>query len=143
MTDVEAAIGLVQLDLLPERVKRRRENAGMLNQLLGRVKGITSPLVHEDVEHSYHQYTVLIDPEIVGRSRDEFAEFLKGEGIGTGVHYPRPLHLQPGFDGIAEPVKLPVSEELANRVLSIPVHPGVEPDDVERIADAIRCAQGS
>jgi len=137
MTDIAAAIGLVQLDLLAERVERRRKNAHELTERLAGVPGITTPLVQEGAEHSFHQYTILLDPTTIGADRDEFAKALNGDGIGTGVHYPRPLHQQPAFERCADPVRLPIAESLTERVLSLPIHPDVGVPEIERIAEAV------
>ena len=86
------------------------------------------------------QYTVLV--ERVGR--DALAAALKGEGIPTAVYYPIPLHRQSAYRH--SPVaggRLPVAEQLARHVLSLPMHPYLEPETQAYIADAIRRAAGN
>lgn len=140
LTEVEAAIGLKQLERLDERVRRRRENAAFLTERLSRLDGIQTPYVPEGVEHSYHQYSILVDPETLGRTRDELARALHEQGVGTGVHYPRPIHKQPAFERLLGEQHLPVSERVAERILSLPVHPALTRDDLERICTAVERA---
>lgn len=140
MTDVEAAIGVEQLEKLPGFLEARRRNAELLDDGLRHVPGIRIPAVPDAVEHSYHQYTVLVDPDEIGMSRDDLKEALKVKGVGTGVHYPRSIHEQPAFVERLGKVTLPVCEEYSQRVLSLPVHPGVEERDIKVITEAIQSA---
>jgi dTDP-4-amino-4,6-dideoxygalactose transaminase len=124
MTDIHAAIGRVQLRKLPEWNIRRRRRAVMYNEKL---VGVVTPSSRPGSEHVYHQYTVVV-PD--GR-RDELAERLGQRGIGTGVYYPTPVHLLPAF---RSNVSLPVSEALARQVLSLPVYPSLDEEDLETVA---------
>jgi perosamine synthetase len=134
MTDVEAAIGVKQLEKLDEFILRRRENAAYLNERLRKIEEITLPFVNEGVEHSYHQYTILLHLNKLTCTRDEFKENLKDEGVGSAVHYPLPLHKQPVFKKMCGEISLPVSEDLSNRVLSLPVYPQLSNKELEVIA---------
>lgn len=138
MTDVEAAIGLEQLRKLDHFVQRRRENAAYLTERLSKIEGIITPFVPEGVEHSYHQYTILLELDKLNHTRDEFVHALKEEGIGTGVHYPRPLHKQPAFQAMFEDNSLPLSEEISGKILSLPVHPHLRQDDLDKIIGGVR-----
>jgi len=140
MTDVEAAIGLEQLKKLDRFVQRRRENAAYLTEQLSKIEGIITPFVPEGVEHSYHQYTILLDLDKVNCSRDEFVASLREEGIGTGIHYPRPLHKQPAFEAMLGNSSLPVSEGISERILSLPVHPHLGRDDLDKITSGVHKA---
>ncbi len=143
MTDVEAAIGLEQLRKLDQFVQRRRENAAYLTEGLSKIQGIIPPFVPEGVEHSYHQYTLLLDLHKSNCTRDEFVEALKDEGIGTGVHYPKPLHKQPAFEAMLGNNSLPVSEEISNRILSLPVRPGLGEEELKQIVHGTRVVLAS
>lgn len=138
-TDVNSAIGLVQLERLPGWVRQRRENAHLLSARLSSVDGVVTPREPAGTEHSYHQYTILLDDSEGGAARDRVAARMLERGVETGVHYPRPLHHQPVLqqDG-GEVPELPVSERLARTVLSLPVHPGLSPRDVEVVAQAVQ-----
>ena len=143
MTDVEAAIGLEQLDRLGEMVSRRRANAARLDAGLSAVPGVVTPHVDENVEHSYHQYTIRVALDSVPNARDQLIAHLKDRGINTGVHYPRPINLQPAFVAAYGPMPCPTCEALAGEVLSLPVHPGLNSDDVERIILGVCEAMGN
>ncbi len=140
MTDIEAAIGIEQLKKLDEFVRKRRQNAEYLTRGLSEIEGILPPSVEENVEHSYHQYTILLDLDKLGCTRDEFVEVLGEEGIGAGVHYPRPLHKQPVFENMLGDVSLPVSEDISRRILSLPVYPGLSEQDLEKIVRGVERA---
>ena len=127
MTDVHAAIGRVQLERLPEWTRRRQANARLLDDQL---EGVTVPPVADHATHVYHQYTIR-----VGDDRDGFAHALAEEhGVGTGVYYPIPNHRLPSF-GLT--LDLPQTEQAAREVLSLPVHPALSDDDLDRIVTAV------
>jgi dTDP-4-amino-4,6-dideoxygalactose transaminase len=134
MTEVEAAIGLAQLDRIDELVAKRRSNGAYLTAELAAVDGLREQLIPDGVEASYHQYSVVLEPGAFSCSRDEFLEALRAEGVGCAVHYPRPIHTQPAF-GVD--VSLPVSEDLAERIFSMPVHPGLTDEELRAIPRAV------
>lgn len=138
MTDVEAAIGRAQLRRLDELNATRRENAAFLTSELCDLPGVSPPTVPDPVGHTFHQYTVTLDLDVLECTRDEFAEGLEAAGVDTGIHYPRPLHRQPAFDGISPHARLPVSERLCDRVLSLPVHPNLDPDQLEYVVENVQ-----
>lgn len=135
MTDLEAAIGRAQLQKLPDFVSKRRNNAAVLNDGLRDVDGVTIPFVPDDIEHSHHQYTILLDTDFLGCSRSDFQKALEERGVGTAVHYPRPLHEQPGFGDIN--VSLETAESICDQVLSLPVYPKLTEDDIVQIINGI------
>lgn len=139
LTDIQAAIGLGQLERLADNVRVRRRNAAYLNERLADLPGVSLPFELEGSGHAYHQYTVQIDPNSAGTTRDDLAKALQEAGIETAVHYSRPLHRQPLFAS-ADTANLPTSERLAQRVLSLPIHPHLTIADLERIAFAVRNA---
>jgi len=137
MTNVEAAIGLMQVQKLDAFITKRRQNASDLTESLSQMEGIIPPFVAKEVEHSYHQYTILLELNKLNCTRDEFVNALKKEGIGTGVHYPKPLHKQPAFEKMLGNNTLPVSETVSKRVLSLPVYPALEKDDIGSIIQGV------
>ncbi len=137
MTDVEAAIGVEQLRKWDDFIEKRRGNAHYLTKGLSRMEGITTPFSEEYVKHSYHQYTILLDTKRLPGTRDEFVAGLKEEGIGTGVHYPRPLHRQPVYEDSSRDLSLPVSEEISETVLSLPMYPSLEKTELDLIIQGI------
>jgi perosamine synthetase len=142
LTDVQAALGLGQLQRLPGFLARRRENARFLTSRLGELPGVTPPFVPDTSRHSFNQYCVLVNADGAGIDRDTLARRLLDRGVETAVHYPRPLHRQPLFARDPGGVVLPVSEDLSARILALPVHPKLDQTDLEQVvravADAVR-----
>ena len=134
MTDIGAAIGRVQLGRLPEFNRRRQENAAYLTAELD-APGVRPPATADDRTHVFHQYVVTIGDECP-HSRDAFAGRLRERGIGSAVHYPIPVHEQPLYRGVAAPGACPTAADLARRVLSLPVHPGIGPAELEQVVEA-------
>ena len=142
LTDVQAAIGLVQLERLPGLVEQRRQHARQLSHTLDAVEGVRPPVEQPGTIHSYHQYTVVVDGSGDGVKRDALSSALRASGIETAIHYPTPLHRQPVFERETSGISLPVSERLSSSVLSLPVHPALSSRDVEHVGDAVRAAMG-
>lgn len=141
MTDVEAAIGRKQLERLENMLTVRRRNAELLNDGLKTVPGILPQRLTQGGDHAWHQYCVRIDASIFGMDRDKLAAKLQEEGIATGVHYPRGLNRQPIFQKLYGDEPLPVTDLLATQILALPLHHGLDVDDVSRIADAVASAR--
>jgi dTDP-4-amino-4,6-dideoxygalactose transaminase len=137
MTDISAAIGLAQLKKIDEYNDRRIENAAALTGRLRDTRGLVTPSVRDGCRHVFHQYTVRITPDF-GLPRDEVIQRLNSAGIGTGVYYPVPIHMQQYYRSIGYSESHPVSELLAKEVISLPVHPSVTPQEISFIADTIR-----
>ena len=128
---MKAAILLVKLKQLDEFSQRRRDNATQYNELLADVPVVT-PYVADHRVHAYHQYTLLSD------QRDELAAFLHERGVGCGIYYPLPLHLQPCFASLGhQEGSMPVAEDTCRRVLSLPCHPMLTKDDLEYVSSCI------
>jgi dTDP-4-amino-4,6-dideoxygalactose transaminase len=134
LTDIAAAIGRAQLAKLDRFNERRRRNASVLDEGLASVSGVTTPRERRGYRHVYHQYTIRID-----RDRDGFQQRLREHGIGTAIHYQVPVHRQPLYQGLGyRDVSLPLSEAAAAQVLSLPVHPALTDEDLDRIVEAVR-----
>lgn len=141
LSDLHAAIGLSQLSQLDEFTARRQHNAAYLSQHIQRPGVITPMQTDQASSHVWHQYTVRI---IVGEgmaltcTRDEVVQKLTAAGVGSGVFYPIPAHLQRhlierGLGG----GHFPVAEQLAHEVVSLPVHPALTDVDLEKIVEAV------
>lgn len=127
MTDIHAAIGRVQLTKVGGWTKQRQDNAAFLSSNL---EGVTPPAVLDGAVHVYHQYTVRVPQD-----RDGLAKALKEEyNVGSGMFYPVPNHRLKPFQ--AE-VELPNTEQAALECLSLPVHPSLSQEDLERIVTAV------
>jgi dTDP-4-amino-4,6-dideoxygalactose transaminase len=133
MTDLAAAIGLVQLGHLEAWNQARIANAAALS---AKITAVETPKVREGDRHVFHQYTVRIQGD-----RDGFQQRLQEAGVGSAVHYPVPIHRQPIMQqmGFGE-ADVPVAEAAAEAVLSLPVHPSLTPGDVDYIAETVNQA---
>ncbi len=130
MTDVHAAIGLPQLAKLESFNETRIANASFLSEHL---QGVVTPAVPKGRRHVFHQYTVRVTR---GR-RDPVQAALTAKGIGTGVYYPVPLHMQRVYLAQGDGGFFPESERAAQEVLSLPVHPGLSRGDLETIVEEV------
>jgi len=131
MTDISAAIGLCQLKKLPEFNRRRIENAKYLNKLIHNERIIT-PKVRENCKHVFHQYTTRVMSD-----RDKIVDILNEKGIGTGIYYPIPIHKQKLYNDLGYNESLPISEKLANEVISLPIHPSVTRENLGYISSVL------
>jgi len=136
MTNIQGAIGLVQIKKLDKFIEDRIENAEFLNSHI-KARGITTPYRDPGVVHVYNQYVVKVEKEFP-RTREELMVQLQEKGIGSAVHYPKPVYMQPIYKemGYAQD-QCPVAEEVSSRVMSLPVHPALSEDDLEYIAETI------
>ncbi len=132
MTDIAAALGLVQLRKLPGFNRARRRNAAYLSERFQGLRWLEVPPYPADRLPVFHQYTVRV------RDRDKFCAHLAARGVGYGIHYPLPLHRQPLYRQLGYGrVSLPESERAAQEVVSLPVHPGLTSRDLETIAEVV------
>ncbi len=125
MTELQAALGLVQLEKLPEWTRQRIANARYFDE---RLNNVITPKVRGGYVHVYHQYTIRVRGD-----RDEALQRLTKGGIGARVYYPLPVHQQPLYTRLGFNDSLPVSERISREVLSIPVHPGLTQAELDEI----------
>jgi perosamine synthetase len=150
MTEIAAAIGLVQIEKLERFTQRRIANAMFLTEGLGRA--VQTPLARPGYRHVYHQYTIRVPED---QDRDGWAKELQARGIGTGIHYPLAIHQQPFYQENRDKFRcvrssehkeldreLPVAETAAEQVLSLPVHPALSEDDLAAVVREVRALCG-
>ncbi len=130
MTDIQGALGNAQIGKLEGFNARRIENAAYLSERLRDYVPI--PVTRPGHRHVYHQYTIRTRGD-----RDQWARTLAERGVGTGVHYPRPIHKQPYYIEQGFDMSLPVAEAAAAQVLSLPVHPALTERELERVAQEV------
>ncbi|TVP44302.1 MAG: DegT/DnrJ/EryC1/StrS family aminotransferase [Gemmatimonadales bacterium] len=130
---LQAAILRVKLPHLDEWARARRENACAYHGGLDEVAEVRLPEVMTGNFHVYNQFTIRVE------QRDELREHLAGEGIGSGIYYPVPLHLQECFAGLGgREGMLPETERACREVLSLPIFPELGEDRLRRVIDAVR-----
>jgi dTDP-4-amino-4,6-dideoxygalactose transaminase len=129
---LQAAILRVKLRHLDEDNAARQSVAQQYNDYLIGLP-LQLPELQGNVTHVYHQYVVR------GQERDSLKNFLDSYKIGTAIHYPAPVHLQPAYQARVPLGKrgLPVTEQLCGEILSLPMHPFLTAEEVQRTAEAI------
>lgn len=131
ITDIQAAIGVVQLNKLNASNEKRIENAKYLNKKLKNIKGIITPEIKNNKKQVFHQYTTIITSEFPF-SRDTLVKKLNKRGVECGVYYPLPIHKQESMLRYNK-LKLPIAEKLSSQVLSLPINPSVSHRDLDFI----------
>ncbi|MEX1258722.1 MAG: DegT/DnrJ/EryC1/StrS family aminotransferase [Gemmatimonadota bacterium] len=130
---LQAAVLRVKLGHLERWTEGRRRNAASYGDALADVAEVFLPKESAGTFHVYNQYTIRAE------RRDALRGFLQERGIGTGVYYPVPLHLQPCFAELGgRPGTFPVAERLCEEVLSLPIFPELGEDRLAQVSDAIR-----
>ncbi len=130
---IQAAVLHVKLRHLPGWTELRRARAAEYDRRLGSMAEVTTPVAKPDRFHVYNLYTVR------AQRRTALRDHLAKRGIGTGVYYPLPLHLQPCFRGLGyEAGQFPQAERAAEEVLSLPLFPELTPAEQGRVVAAIQ-----
>jgi len=138
MTDVQSAIGLWQLRKQERFHRRRVEIVEAYTQAFGAEEALEPPVQRAYVEHAWHLYVLRLRPELLRIGRDRFIDELTARNIGTSVHF-IPIHLHPYYRkkyGYV-PGDFPVALANFERLLSLPLHPGLTDQDVSDVIDAV------
>nr|PZN50570.1 MAG: hypothetical protein DIU68_18105 [Chloroflexota bacterium] len=138
MTDIQAAIGLVQLKRLDAMQARRREIVAQYQTAFAEFEELEIPTERPDVESAWHLYVLRLHLEKLKITRGQFIEELKNRNIGTSVHF-IPIHLHPYYRDKYDwkPEDFPVAYREFQRVISLPLHPGLSDEDVEDVIAAV------
>lgn len=139
MTDLHAALGLRQLERLADMQRRRGEVVALYRHGLGGMDALDLPGARPHVESAWHLFPVRLRPEALPVDRQGFIEALGERNIGTSVHF-IPVHLHPFYrDRYGyRPQDFPVALAAYERLVSLPLHPGLSDDDVSDVVDAVR-----
>lgn len=130
---LQAAVLRVKLRHLDDWNSARQRAAHAYDKLLKGMDGIVTPNAANDRTHVYHLY-VIQHPR-----RDALMSYLHEQGISAGLHYPTPVHLQPCYESLNVPRNsLPVTESIAQRVLSLPMYPEITSEQIEFVCDQVR-----
>lgn len=144
LTDLAAGLGLHQLARVDEGLRRRQAVWARYDAAFADLPVDTPAPEEPGTLHARHLYTLMVDRERAGLSRDELARRLRARRIGTGVHYVA-VHLQPYYRkryGL-RPEAFPESTWISERTLSLPLSAGLSDDDVEDVVSAVRDALGA
>jgi perosamine synthetase len=137
MSELHAAVGIVQLSRLDEFIAVRRRVAALYDEALERIGGVTPFVVGNGCEPNYYKYVAFLDD---GIDRLQVKEALRARGVSpSGEVYETPLHLQPVFAHLG-PDHLPVAEDVCRRHLCLPIHSDMTSDEAGRVVDALGAA---
>ena len=133
LDEIQAAILRVKLKYLSAENVRRREIAKLYDDALSG-RNFRLPKSKPGIEHIFHQYVIRIS------RRDDLKTFLEKRGIGTAIHYPVPVHLQPAYESrlFVPKTGLPRTENAAREILSLPMHPQLSDADAKCVAQALQ-----
>lgn len=139
MTDMQAALGVSQLNKLDFFKKRRREVIAMYNKAFADMRYLKTPYEPENVCSCFHLYVTQIDFESLGKSRVQVMKELRDKDIGTQVHY-IPVPTQPYYKNTFgyKDGDYPVAEKYYEQELSLPLYPGLSDDDVNTVIKAVK-----
>ena len=156
MTEIQGAIGAVQLNRLDDYIALRRLRAHQLTELLARVDALVPPFEPPEVVHVFYKYILRLDRRVLSVPAQEFAAAMRREGIPCTRRYPTPLHQQPvfvhhrGLAGGSAPFEppwyagethygtgCPVAESLPEDLITIPMRPTYQEQDIADIASAL------
>jgi dTDP-4-amino-4,6-dideoxygalactose transaminase len=142
MEAIQGAVLGVKLNYLNQWTEGRRRVAKRYYELMSDIKEIVLPKEMDYAKHVYHLFVIkVVEQRKEGKAykRDDLQKFLNENGIATGLHYPIPLHLQPCFQHLGyKRGDFPVSEELADNCLSLPMYAELEDNQVEYIVSKVR-----
>ena len=137
LDNLQAALLSLRLERLERENERRRRTARLYRELLCDLPLSLPAPEPDDAVHVSHLFVIEVS------ERDRVAGELRRAGIATGVHYPTPIHLQPGWRDLGyAPGDFPITERLAGTCLSLPCFPGITEREVVRVANALREALG-
>jgi dTDP-4-amino-4,6-dideoxygalactose transaminase len=135
LDSMQAAVLLAKLAVFPEELQARERIARVYDQRLG--NAVVTPKRVDNSTSAWAIYAILLPNEA---ARDRTQAALKADGVPTAIYYPRPLHRQPAYSGQHDGSALPVSEDLAGRILALPIHPDLTDQDVDRVCEAVLAA---
>lgn len=131
LDEIQAAILRIKLRHLEQYIELRQKHAAQYNHLLQYIP-VIPPYVSPEASHNYHLYVIQAE------RRDDLQAYLKSKGIATGIHYPIPCHLQKSMASLQIlPGSLPVTEALVQKILSLPMYPELEEQEIEYVAENI------
>ena len=138
LSDIQCALGLSQLGKLAQWVERRRAIARRYDDALAQLPGVAPLGLSPDVEHGYHLYVVELDQRELAADRALIFAALRAEGIGVNVHY-LPVHLHPFYRNSfgTGAGMCPEAEAAYQRILSLPIFPAMNDDDVSDVIEAM------
>ncbi len=139
LSDLQCALGISQLQKLPERIARRQKIAGKYHGAFADLPWIKPLSVRKDVFHAYHLYVVRLNSKDCIMDRTSLFRELRSSGIGANVHY-IPVHLHPFYTEHlgTRPGQCPVAETAYEQIISLPIYPGMTDADQGFVIDVLK-----
>ncbi len=136
ITDFQCALGISQLRKLDSFISKREKLANLYSKLLKNINFVETPLNYGNIKNSWHIYTILLNEEI---NRDDFFKYMKKNNIGVNVHY-IPIYNFTYYKKHynIDPADFPVTEEVFNSIITLPLYPQLKTDQIEYICEKIR-----
>ena len=144
MSDIQASLGLHQLDKLEEFIEIRKRYSQIYDEAFAPMPEITLLRAIHNIKHAHHLYIILLKLEELRMTRDTFMKALHKENIGTGIHF-QSIHLQPFYK---ERFKFkredyPQAASISERIISLPLYPKMTEEDIEDVIHAVKKVAGS
>jgi dTDP-4-amino-4,6-dideoxygalactose transaminase len=139
MTDIQAAIGIHQLERLDDFISTRSRYASQYDQAFSDMPEIEIPIAHGDRAHAYHLYVIRLSLDKLSIDRAQFIEELRALNIGSSVHF-IPVHLHPWYQteyGYSRG-DFPVAERVFDSIISLPLYPKMSEEDLQDVVEAVR-----
>ena len=137
LDSLQAAVLLAKMTVFDEERAARERVARYYDSRLG--NAVTTPTRVADSTSVWAIYAILLRD---AATRDHVQASLRADGVPTAIYYPRPLHLQPAYRDHHDQSRLPVSEDLAGRILALPIHPDLSEADMAHVCDRVLAALG-
>ena len=135
LDSMQAAVLLSKLEIFPEEIESRQRAAGRYREILNSVPGLQNPFVPTGYTSVWAQYSLLAQN---GEQRELLQSGLRDRDIPSVIYYPKPLHQQSAFSYLAyRPSDMPISQDCAQRIFSLPMHPYLSENEQERICSCI------
>jgi dTDP-4-amino-4,6-dideoxygalactose transaminase len=136
MSEIQAAIGNVQLEKLPSFLAKRRQNAQQLTKILEKNSRLILPCESKDRQHCWYLYTARLK-DGTESERNKIVDELRKKGVGAEVYYVNPVHQMPFYRENFGSAKLPETDKASKQVFSLPIHPGVTVEQVDYIGKTL------
>lgn len=138
LTDIQAALGISQLEKIDGFIEKRREIVNIYNEAFKEIKGIHIPYEDQGRKSGYHIYVIRLNFEHIKANRNEVYEALIGENIGANVHY-IPVYYHPYYKELGyEKGICPVTENVYEQILTLPLYPAMTQEDVESVIEGVK-----
>lgn len=136
MSEFHAAMALESLEILDDSLRRRRQLASRYRRGIDGIPGIRYQAIALADESTFKDFTVAVDPQVLGLTRDQLVGALALEGIDTRNYFDPPVHRQQAYRHLELP-ELPVADETSEGVVSLPIYPDLADDDVDRVVEVL------